>query len=268
MKTIGLIAGRGNFPLLFSQEAQKTKTHKLFIVAIRGETRPQIKKIAEKVSWIDVWDFEGLLERFRKEGVQEIAMAGQVHPRYLFNAKVLANSRFKAILEKLQDRKADTIFGAIAAELEKEGFSIINSTTFVQDYLPKKGVLTKKEPDFQQWEDIYFGLAMAKYIAGVDIGQTVAVKHKTVLAVEALEGTDMTIQRAGRLSKGQAVIVKVSKPKQDLRFDIPVVGLNTIKNLVKTKASCLAFEAEKTLFLDRDVSLRIANSNEICIVAV
>ncbi|MCM8771294.1 MAG: UDP-2,3-diacylglucosamine diphosphatase LpxI, partial [Candidatus Omnitrophica bacterium] len=264
---IGLIAGRGNFPLLFAQEAKKQHSS-VIAVAVKGETKRQLKKYVEKIYWINVWQFNKILEIFKKETLEEIAMAGQINPLYLFNKKVMTNPAFLSILNKIKDRKADTIFGAVAAELEAVGFKLVDSTLFLKDYLPKKGVLTAQQPSFGLWEDIYFGWEVAKYIAALDIGQTVAVKDKTVVAVEALEGTDVTIQRAARITGGGIVVVKVSKPKQDMRFDIPVVGLKTIKNLINARASCLAIEAEKTLFLDRDVSLRLANSNNICIVSV
>lgn len=267
MEKIGLIAGRGSFPLLFAQEAVK-KGFSVIAVGIRGETRSSLKDFTEKIHWINVWEFNALFDIFKSDGVKQIAMAGQVHPRHLFDKKVIENPLVKDLFSKIKDRKTDTIFSAVAGELESSGFEIMDSTCFLKDYLPRKGVLTSRQPSFLEWEDIYFGLAMAKYIAAVDIGQTVAVKNKAVVAVESLEGTDSTIRRAGILSRGGAVIVKVSKPKQDMRFDIPVIGARTIKNLIRSRARCLAIEAEKTLLLDRDVTLRLANSKNICIVCV
>jgi len=267
MQKIGLIAGRGTFPLLFAHEAKK-QGYFVVSAAVKGETLPKLRDVVDKISWIRVWEFNKIFEIFKKEGVKDIAMAGQIHPRHLFNKRVIESQEFAPILNSLKDRKADTIFGAVARELESSGFKLVDSTKFLKEYMPKKGVLTKRQPTPEQWEDIYFGLEAAKYSAAFDIGQTVAVKNKAVVAVEALEGTDNTIKRAGMITRGGAIVVKVSKPKQDMRFDIPVVGLRTVKNLIKSKSACLAIEAEKTLFLDRDASLRLANSKDICIVAV
>lgn len=253
--------------MLFSREAKK-QGHVVIAVAVRGETSFRLSSIVDKIFWIKVWEFKKIFEIFKKEGLEEIAMAGQIHPKHLFNKRVIENENFARILSKIKDKKADTIFGAVAQELESAGLKLVDSTKFLKEYLPKKGVLTRHQPTFKQWEDIYFGMEAAKYIAAFDIGQTVVVKDKAVVAVEALEGTDATIRRGGMISRGGAVVVKVSKPKQDMRFDIPVVGLRTIKTLIRSKAFCLAIEAEKTLFLDRDITLRFANSNDICIVSV
>lgn len=267
MRRVGLIAGRGSFPLLFSQEA-RAQGVSIVCVGVKGETNPSIKKLVDTLRWVHVWEFRKVFDIFKAEGVREIAMAGQIHPKHLFNTRVTENKDIASIFNAVKDRRADTIFGAVSTELEKDGFTVIDSTAFVKNHLPAKGVLTSREPSFNEWNDIYFGFEAAKYIAAFDIGQTVAVKHKAVVAVEALEGTDATIKRAGFIGRGGAIVVKVSKPKQDMRFDIPVVGLRTIRNLARTKASCLAFEAGKTLFLDKDVSLRLANSKGIAIVAV
>jgi len=171
-------------------------------------------------------------------------------------------------LDSIKVKKADTIFGAVAKKLAERGFELISSTTFIEEHLPEKGTLTRLEPSFAVWEDIYFGLELAREVARLDIGQSVAVKSKAVMAVEAMEGTDNLIRRAGKLSRGGVTIVKVSKPKQDLRFDIPVIGLNTIKNLIAARAKCLCFEAGKTLFIDKEESLALADKKGIAIVAV
>ncbi|MEW6075904.1 MAG: LpxI family protein [Candidatus Omnitrophota bacterium] len=152
--------------------------------------------------------------------------------------------------------------------MEDAGFELIDSTTFVEEQLPAKGTLTIREPSFAEWEDIYFGVSLAKQIAHLDIGQTVAVKHKAIVGVEAFEGTDNLIKRAGSLAGKGVVVVKVSRPRQDMRFDIPVVGLNTIKNLINISASCLAIEAGKTLFIDRVKGIALANRRGLSIVAI
>jgi DUF1009 family protein len=267
MEKIGLIAGNRRFPILFS-EAAKKKNYYVVAIAIRGDTSFKLKKFVDKIFWIRLSEFRKISEIFKREGVTKIAMAGQIRPDRLFSRELAKDEETKKLLESLKDKKADTIFGAVAEKLRVLGFELMDSTTFMEDFLPKQGTLTKREPDFSEWEDVYFGLDLAKAIAYLDIGQTVAVKHKAIVAVEALEGTDNLIRRAGRITRGGIAVVKVSKPKQDLRFDIPVVGLNTIKNLVKAHARCLAFEAEKTLFLDKEESIKLAEKKGISIVAV
>ncbi len=267
MGKIGLIAGNRKFPILFSQAAKK-KGYNVVAIAVKGDTSCRLKKYADKVYWVGLGEFRKAFEIFKNEGITQVVMAGQISPRRLFSKEVNNSPDLKKLLDSVKDKKADTIFGAVAKRLKEEGLELLSSTTFVEDNLPQKGVLTKKEPDLAVWEDVHFGLSLAKEIAFLDIGQAVAVKNKAVVAVEALEGTDNLIRRAGRIARGGIVVVKVSKPKQDLRFDIPVVGLATVKNLMKAKAVCLAIEAGKTLFIDKEESLRLADKYGLSIVAV
>jgi DUF1009 family protein len=267
MKKIGLIAGNRKFPLLFSQGAKHRGCY-IVAVAIKGETSRGLRKLVDKIYWIGLDEFSKMFEIFKSEGITEITMAGQISPRRLFSKEIYKDARLKDLLLRVKDKRADTIFRAIAQELKKSGFELLDSTIFLDEFLPGKGTLTRKEPGLDAWEDVRFGLELAKQVAYLDIGQTVAVKHKAIVAVEALEGTDNLIKRAGWLTRGGATIVKVSKPKQDMRFDIPVVGLNTVNNLVRAGASCLAIEAGKTLFIDKEKSVRLADKKGICIVAV
>ncbi len=267
MKKIGLIAGNRKFPLLFAASA-KQKGCQVIAVAIKGDTSVKLRKIVDKIYWLKLSEFPKMLEIFKAEAVDGLVMAGQISPRRLFSKETQNSPELKQMLDALKDKRADTLFGAIAEKLEAAGLKLLDSTTFVQEYLPKKGTLTKLQPDFDTWEDIYFGLNLAKAVADLDIGQTVAVKSKAIVAVEALEGTDNLIRRAGHIGRGKVVIVKVSKPKQDMRFDIPVVGLNTVRNLVRAKCRCLAFEAGKTLFIDQEASVALAQRQGISIVAV
>ena len=263
-----MIAGNIKFPFLFASEAKK-KNYYVAAVAIKGDASPRLKKFVDKIYWLGLGELNRMVDLFRSEGITKIIMAGQVSPRRLFSKEVKNSPELQCLLREITDRRADSIFRAIARKLEDAGLELLDSTTFIEEYLPAKGVLTNKGPDAAAGEDIKFGLEMAKAIAGLDIGQTVAVKDKAIVAVEALEGTDNLIRRAGLISRGSGVIiVKVSKPKQDTRFDIPVVGLNTVKNLVKAGAKCLAIEAGKTLFLDRAQAVRLADKKGICIVAV
>lgn len=267
MHKIGLIAGNRKFPLLFAQEARK-KGCSIVAIAIKGDTSPKLKKLVDKIYWIGLSEFRKMFDIFKAEAVEGVVMAGQISPRRLFSKEIGKSPELKQILQSLKDKKTDTLFGAVAQKLEEEGLKLLDSTTFIEEYLPKKGTLTQREPNFDTWEDINFGLSLARAVASLDIGQTVAVKSKTIVAVEAFEGTDNLIRRSSRIGRGKIVIVKVSKPKQDMRFDIPVIGLNTVKNLVKAKANCLAFEAGKTLFLDQEESVRLADKKGIAIVAV
>ena len=267
MEKIGLIAGNRKFPLLFAASA-KEKGHTVIAVAIKGDTSPKLKKLVDKIYWLSLSEFHKIFSVFKSEGVKNVVMAGQISPVRLFSKEINKSAELKQILFSLKDKKAETLFSAVAKRLEAEGFNLLDSTSLIEEHLPKKGTLTKLQPDFDTWEDIYFGLNLAKAVADLDIGQTVAVKSKAIVAVEAFEGTDSLILRAGKIGRGKIVIVKVSKPKQDMSFDIPVIGLRTIKNLIRARARCLAFEAEKTLFIDRESSLRLADKKGISIVAV
>jgi len=267
MEKIGIIAGNRKFPIVFSQAA-KSRGFNVVAVAIKGETSARLKKSVDKIYWLELAEFSKMFGIFRQEGVTRVIMAGQISPQRLFSKEIDRDPELREMLSNIRDKRADTIFGAVASKLKEHGLELMDSTTFLSDLLPVKGTLTKKEPRSEIWEDVYFGFEIARRIGSLDIGQTVAVKHKAIVAVEALEGTDSLIRRAGRLARGSITVVKVSKPNQDMRFDIPVVGLNTVKNLIKAGASCLAIEAGKTIFIDRGQAVRLADRKGICIVAV
>lgn len=266
MEKIGLIAGNRKFPLLFAASARNKGCY-IVAIAIKGDTEPKLKNLVDKIYWLSLADFPKMFDIFKAEGVKNVVMAGQVSPARLFSKEINNSEEIKQLFAGIKDKQADTLFGAVAKRLEAAGLNLLDSTTFIEEHLPQKGTLTKRVPDFATWEDVYFGLSLAKAVADLDIGQTVAVKTKAIVAVEALEGTDNLIRRAGKIGCG-IVVVKVSKRKQDMRFDIPVVGLNTIKNLIKARASCLAFEAGKTLFIDKEQSVKLADKRGISIVAV
>jgi len=267
MEKIGVIAGNRKFPIVFSQAA-RLRGFSVVAIAIKGDTSRRLKHSVDKVYWLSLAEFSKIFDIFKKEGINRVIMAGQISPYRLFGKEINRDPQLREMLAEIKDKRADTIFGAIAAKLKDHGLELIDSTTFVGDFLPEKGTLTKKEPTSETRQDIYFGFEIARHIGNLDIGQTVAVKHKAIVAVEALEGTDNLIRRAGRLARGGITVVKVSKPKQDMRFDIPVVGLNTVKNLVKANAACLAIEAGKTLFIDKEQAVRLADRKGIVIVAV
>jgi len=267
MERIGLIAGNRKFPLLFCEGARK-KGFYIVAIAIRNETSLKINKLADKVYWLNLSDFSRIFGIFKGEGLKDVAMAGQISPLRLFSREVAGNLELQKILSSIKNKKADTVFSAVAAMLKDAGLNLIDSTTFVREFLPAKGTLTRQGPDSAMWDNINFGLGLARSIGALDIGQTVAVKDKAIVAVEALEGTDNLILRAGRLTRKGVTVVKVAKPNQDMRFDIPVIGLNTIKMLIKAGAKCLAIEADKTLFIDREDSVRLADKKGIVIVAL
>lgn len=266
-KRIGLIAGNRRLPIVVAEAARKSGCY-VVAAAIKGDTSACLRRSVDKIYWLGLDEFNRMFKLFKDEGISEVLMAGQVSPKRLFSKEVNNSPQLQELLSSIKDKKADTIFKAVADKLEENGLKLLDSSTFVKDLMPPKGTLTKLEPDFRVWEDVYFGLELAKAIAYLDIGQTVAVKSKAVIAVEALEGTDNLIRRAGRIGKAGVTIVKVDKPKQDSRFDIPVVGLNTISNLIKIKAASLAIEAGKTLFIDMEESLKLANRRGLSIVAV
>ena len=267
MEKIGLIAGNRKFPLLFC-EAAKRKGYFVVAVAIKGDTSAKIKRLADKVYWLKLSEFKRMFEIFKSEGIKTVVMAGQISPARLFSREVLKSQDLQQILSTIKNKKADTIFGAIADKLKEAGIELMDSTVLVKELFPGKGLLTRHIPEASVLEDAHFGFELAKAIAALDIGQTVAVKDKAVVAVEALEGTDNLIRRAGKIVRGGITVVKVAKPKQDMRFDVPVVGLRTIKSLIKAGAKCLAIEADKTLFIDYQASLNLAEKNGVCIVSI
>lgn len=265
-KKLGLIAGNGQYPLIFARTA-KELGWEIVAVAIKQETEPGLKDMVDKFWWVEVGELAKLINIFKKEQVKRAVMAGQVKHIRLFDFLKLD---FKAIslLKKIKDKKADTILKAVAEELAKAGIQLEDSTIFLKKFMPGEGILTKIEPTAEQWEDIKFGYKIAKQIAGLDIGQTVIVKDLAVLAIEAMEGTDETIKRGGTLGKKDSIVVKVSKPAQDFRFDIPIIGEKTIEALIQAKIKILAFSAGETLFLNLDKVITRANENEICLVGV
>lgn len=252
---------------MVSKQAQKQGVS-VIVAALKGETSLQIKRFSTQIRWFSLGELNLMFDYFKKSGAEKVIMAGQVSPRRLFSREVKESPQIQELLAVIKDRKANTIFSALAQKLTSQGLELIDSTTFVKDFLPPKGTLTKREPNLAEWEDIRFGIDLAHKIADLDIGLSVGVKNKAIVAVEGLEGTDNLILRAGSLARQGVVIAKVSRPKQDMRFDIPVIGLGTMKNLAWAKASCMAFEAGKTLFLDMQESLALADRINLAIVAV
>lgn len=264
---IGLIAGNGRFPIILAESARK-KGVEIIAVAINEETSKELENFVAKIYWLSVGELEKLLKILKEENIHSIIMAGQVKHKLLFDNNIKIDKKLQFLLGGLKNKKTDSIIGAVARLLEFSGVKVLSSMTFLSDYLPQKGVLTKQVPDKNILEDINFGRRMAKAIAGMDIGQSVIVKNKVVLAVESIEGTDEAIRRAAKYGKEGIVVVKVTKPRQDMRFDVPVIGPDTIKLLREVKAACLAIEAKKTLIIDKEETLKLADEANITITAL
>ena len=236
-------------------------------MAIREETSPELEKKVDQIHWFHVGELQAMIDVFLQKNIDRIVMAGKITKTRMFN-HLKPDERLIRVFEKTPVRNDDALLKALAGEFISEGIHVCDSTTFLSALLPQKGILTKRGPSDEEWLDIRYGHEIAKQIAGLDIGQTVVVKNRAILAVEAIEGTDETIIRGGTLGNGRVTVVKVARPQQDMRFDLPVVGLDTIRTLIDAKASCLAFEEKKTLLLDRDELIAMANSANISIVVL
>ncbi|MFA5339078.1 MAG: UDP-2,3-diacylglucosamine diphosphatase LpxI [Candidatus Omnitrophota bacterium] len=267
MDTIGLIAGKSDFPLLFAKAA-KAKGIKVIAVGIEGETRPEVEKLVDKFYWVKLGELSRVLEIFRAEGIKKAVMAGGITKSRIFNEALKIDGLMKSILVRALDKKDDTLLSMITATLKSAGIDLLDSTLFLEDLLPAEGVLTKAKPAPAQEEDIRFGARVAREVAGLDIGLSIFVKDKAVIAVEDIEGTDAMIRRGGRLAGPGGVIIKVARPKQNMKFDIPVIGPQTIRSMVEVKAACLAIEAKKTLIIDKEETIALADNNGISIIAV
>jgi UDP-2,3-diacylglucosamine hydrolase len=266
LKKLGLIAGNGKFPLIFAAEARR-EGYTVVAVAHRGETPQEIESVAENVTWIQVGQLGKIIRTFKDAGITQAAMAGGIRKVKLFS-NFRPDLRGIRFLAGLKSREDDALLRGVADELAQEGITVLESTLCLPDIVPKEGVLTERAPSPAQWEDIRYGFRLAKEIGRLGIGQTVVVKGGVVVAVEAVEGTDAAILRGGKLAHSGCVVVKVSKPRQDLRFDVPAVGLDTIRNLHAVEGAVLAIEAEKTILLERDEMLREASRCGVIVAAV
>jgi len=262
----GLIAGNGKFPFLVLEGAKKQGVS-VCVVAIREETDKRIEEIAEKVVWVSIGQLGKMISFFKKEGVTQAIMAGQVKHVQIFSG-ALPDLRMIKMLWNLPQRNTDALIGGVAAEMLREGIELIDSTYFIQDHLAHEGVLSKRKPDATEQGNIEYGLQIAGEIARLDLGQTIVVRAKACVAIEAMEGTDAVIKRAGELARGKLTVVKVAKPNQDMRFDVPVVGTPTIETMIAAGATCLCLTARKTLIFDRAEMLELANQNKIAVVVV
>ena len=267
MSTLALIAGNGSLPFLVARAYKAKAEHRVVAVGFKGDTDPALAALVDDFSWIGVGQLGRLIARFKKAGAEEAVMAGQITPTRLF-AKVAFDARGLKVFAGLKNRKADTIFGAVAAELAKDGIRLVDSTRYLDEHLAAEGVFTRTQPTAAQLEDVAFGAEIARELGGLDVGQTVVVKNRAVVAVEAIEGTNETIARAGRLGGEGTVVVKMAKPKQDMRFDVPVIGPKTIEVMAEAKAAVIAVEAKRTLVVEPEATVAAADGQGVCVMAI
>jgi DUF1009 family protein len=277
---LGLIAGNGRFPFLLL-DAARAEGHSVVVAAIREETDPEIDARAAaddsiSVYWLSLGELSRLIDTFHKEGVAKAVMAGQVKHKQIFSS-IRPDWRLAKLLLNLRTRSTDMLLGAVAKVLGDEGIELISSTSFLEPLLAREGVLTVRAPREEERRNIDYGLRVARAVAGFDIGQTVVVAAQACVAVEAMEGTDAAIERAGLLMRSledeastlgrELTVVKIAKPNQDMRFDVPVIGMRSVEAMIAAGATCLSLEADRTLLFDREALLVRANAAGIAIVA-
>jgi DUF1009 family protein len=272
---LGLIAGNGKFPLLVL-DAARARGEQVIVAALKEETFPEVEQHgAVAVHWMSLGELGKLIDTFKREGVTRALMAGQVKHKQIFSS-IRPDWRMAKLLFSLRARNTDALIGAVARVLADEGITLMDSTAYLEPLLARPGVPTRRAPTQEEQRDIAYGRQVARHLAQYDIGQTVVVAEAACVAVEAMEGTDATIQRAGEIMASMAgtstlarnlTVIKVAKPDQDMRFDVPVIGTSTIETMRRAGATCLALDAGKCLLLDGDAILHAADEAEISIVA-
>jgi DUF1009 family protein len=263
----GLIAGNGRFPFLVL-EAARSQGIEMAVIALKEEASPELEKLAKRLHWVSLGELSKAIELMQGEGVKQAVMAGQVKHNKIFSA-IRPDWKLAKLLFSLPRKNTDSLIGAVARVLEDEGIELVDSTLFLKPLVPDAGVLTRRAPNEQELADIEYGLGVARQIAAMDVGQTVVISDLACVAVEAMEGTDETIERAGRYAQGKPlVVVKVSKPKQDMRFDVPVVGMPTVESMKRAGATALALDAGRTLLFERSLLIAKADEAGIAIQAV
>jgi DUF1009 family protein len=260
----GLIAGNGRFPFLVL-DAARSEGIEMAVIAIREEASPELEKVAPRLHWVSLGELSRALDLLHQEGVNRAVMAGQVQHNKIFSS-IRPDWKLAKLLFSLPFKNTDSLIGAVARVLESEGIELVDSTAFLKRLVPAPGVLTRRAPDAREAADIAYGREIASRIAGLDLGQTVVIRDRACVAVEAMEGTDETIERAARIAGGAPlVVVKVSKPRQDMRFDVPVVGLRTVEVMQRCHGSALALDAGRTLLFDRERVIEAADAARIAI---
>ena len=263
---LGIVAGNGVYPRKLADSARKGGVKRIVAAAFSNETDPALGQHVDVIEWLRVGQLSRLLNFFREQQVHHAIMAGQIEPKNLFDLR--PDWKALLLLAKLKQRNAESIFGAIADELAKIDVDLLPATSFLEDQLAPAGLIAGPKLSRREEEDVDLGWKMAKEIARLDIGQTVIVKNGTVLAVEAFEGTNDAIKRGGALARKGALMIKVAKPNQDMRFDVPVIGVETIRVATEAKLRVIAVEAGKTLLLERDAIVDLAEGSNISIVAL
>ncbi len=267
VETLGIIAGNRALPLEFARQARRLGVQRLVAVGFENETDPRLASLTDKIVWLKVGQLARMIAAFRDEGVSQCVMVGQVAPRNLFELR--PDFRAMMLLFRLKERNAHTIFGAIADELKREGIELIEATPWLRPLMPEPGFQVGPELSTEQRSDVTFGFRMAKAVSRLEIGQTVVVKNGTVLAVEGFEGTDACLARGGKLAAptGGGVAVKVAKEQHDMRFDIPCIGPQTIEVCAANHISVLALEADRTLWLEREVMEALIRRHHLSAIA-
>jgi DUF1009 family protein len=262
----GLIAGNGRFPFLVLEGA-RSQGIEMPVLALKEEASPELERAAKRVHWVSLGELSKAIELLQSEGVKRAVMAGQVKHNKIFSA-IRPDWKLAKLLFSLPRKNTDSLIGAVAKVLEEEGIQLVDSTLFLKPLLPEVGVLTNREPNQHELADMEYGLGVARQIVAMDVGQTVVIADLACVAAEAMEGTDETIERAARYANGRPlVVVKVSKPKQDMRFDVPVVGLPTVETMKRVGATALAIDATRTLLFDRPKLIESADAAGIAIQA-
>lgn len=265
LSTVGMIAGNGIYPETFARAARAAGVGNIAVAAFHDETEPQIKELADAVEWFRVGQLGKMIKFFKEQDVEKAVMVGQIAPNNLFDLR--PDLRTLKMLGRVKERNAESLFGAIGEELAKDGIELISATTYLDDLLPEPGHVCGPGLSERQEEDAAFGFRIAKETSRLDIGQTVVVKKGTVLAVEAFEGTNEAIKRGGSLGKGESMMVKVSKPNQDFRFDVPVVGPATIEIATEAGVNAIIVEAGCTLLLGKEEVVRLCDHHGVTIAA-
>jgi UDP-2,3-diacylglucosamine hydrolase len=263
----GLIAGNGRFPFLVLEGA-RSQGIEMAVIALKEEAAPELQQVANRLHWVGLGELSKAIALMQQEGVKRAVMAGQVKHNKIFSS-IRPDWKLAKLLLSLPKKNTDSLIGAVAKVLEDEGIQLVDSTLFLKPLLPEPGILTRRAPNQHEAADIAYGLSVARHLAAMDIGQTVVISDRACVAVEAMEGTDETVARAARFATGKPlVVVKVSKPKQDMRFDVPVIGLPTVEAMNKAGATAIAVDAARTLLFDRERLIDLANTYGISIQAV
>jgi hypothetical protein len=264
---IGIIAGMGELPVIIAKDARE-RGYKVITVALETLASLEMDSVSDEIRWVNPGKFGELIDILKKHQIKEAIMAGKVPKSLLYKSKITPDLRAVKLLFSIKDKSDDAILNAITKELAGEGIEIIDTTKFSPHLLTPVGCLTRKKPDEEQWKDIEFGWKIAREIGKLDIGQTVVIKGKAVMAIEAIEGTDEAILRGGKWAGDGAVVVKVSKPQQDMRMDVPAVGPDTLKSMENVNAKVQALEAHRSMIVDRETVIRVAESAGIVIVGI